>query len=223
MKGLPILLIWVFVALVKLFRLRDWSLFFFTLAAALLPFGGGIGSPMYALFAIILAAYATSLDWPQVESGLSVLKTHVVTGIVIAMATVIFLIRVGVQVPVVTRLATPLLAERERTYQMENILAWLHKSNYCACELAFAEDAGSPVESAESAMNRRNRPPAWPGDIRLFWTNVLQCQKSEHPRADAGVVTVTFGDQPLLGSKPVYKVDGRYAGSAIVWIGDSQN
>ena len=224
MKGWPILLIWVCVALVKLFRLSDWSLFFFTLAAALLPFGGGIGSPMYALFAIILAAYATSLDWPQVESALSVVFTpRVVTGVAIALAMVVVVVRAGIQVPVVTRLATPLLAERERTYQLENILAWLHESNYCACEVAFAEDAGSPVESVESAMNRRNRPPAWPGDIRLFWTNVLQCQKTGKPAANAGVVTVTFGDQPLPGSKEVYKVDGRYAGSAIVWIGDPQN
>ena len=35
------------------------------LGAVLLPFGGGIGTPIYGLFAIIVAAYVTALGWSQ--------------------------------------------------------------------------------------------------------------------------------------------------------------
>ena len=70
------------------------------------------------------------------------------------------MIRVGIKVPIVTRVASPLLTERERTYQLEHILAWLHNSDYCGYEIAFVENAGSPIDSVESAITRRNRPPA---------------------------------------------------------------
>jgi len=41
LKSLPLLLLWLCAVLMKLLRLRCWTLFFLTLTAALLPFGGG--------------------------------------------------------------------------------------------------------------------------------------------------------------------------------------
>ena len=74
LKSLPLLLLWLCAALIKLLYLRRWSLFFLTFTAAALPFGAGIGAPVFALFAIILAAYATSLGWFQAEKSLSLLR-----------------------------------------------------------------------------------------------------------------------------------------------------
>jgi hypothetical protein len=222
-QSLPLLLLWICAALVKLLRMRCWSLFFLTLAAALLPFGGAIGTPIYALFAIILAAYVTPLGWTQAENALTVVKPGYVIGVITATAIVVVLVRSGVHVPVVTRLATPFLTERERTYQLENILVWLHQSEYCGNELAFAENAGSPIDSVESAITRRNRPPAWPTDIQLYWTTELQCKSADHPRGETGTVVVTFGDQSLDNSRQVYRVAGKYAGEATVWVKGSRN
>jgi len=223
LKSLPLLLLWLCAVLVKLVRLRRWELFFLTLTASLLPFGGAIGSPMYALFAVILAVYVTPLECPQANSALSVVKPRYVWGAIIASMMVILLVRIGIEVPIVTRLASPLLTERERTYQMENILDWLHKSEYCGDALAFAENAGSPIDSVESAMTRRYRPPAWPPDIQLYWTTVLQCRQPERLNTNAETAVVTFGGQPFRDSRPLFKVEGRYAGDATVWIWNPHN
>jgi hypothetical protein len=188
------------------------------LAAALLPFGGGIGTPIYALFAIILAAYVTSLGWSQAEKALSVVKPRWVTAVIIASAIIILMIRAGIEVPIVSRVASRLLIERERTYQLEDILAWLHNSDYCGCQVAFVEDAGDPIDSVESAITRRNRPPAGLKEVQFFWDTVLQCQKGERPGNNAGTAIVTFGGPALANSKPVFEVGGRYAGDATVWI-----
>jgi len=123
--------------------------------------------------------------------------------------------------PVVTRLANPLLAERERTYQLERVLDWLHHSEYCDDEIAFVEKADLPIDSVESAIARRNRPPASLEDVYLFWNTVLRCQQS--PRASSHqTAVVTFGGPPLANSKQVFAVGGRYAGEAAVWISDPQ-
>jgi hypothetical protein len=222
MKSLPLLLVWVCVALMKLFRLRCWSLFFLMFTAILLPFGGGIGTPIYALFAIIVAIYVTPLGWSKAEKELSFVKTRYVTGIIVASVLVLLMVRAGIDLPIVTRVASPLLAERERTYQLEDILAWLRTSEYCNYEIDFVENAGSPIESVESAITRRNRPPAALQDVRFFWDTVLRCQNGGRPDTRKGTAIVTFGGPALADSRPAFEVAGRYAGDATVWIKDSQ-
>jgi len=220
LKSLPLLLLWLCAALIKLLYLRCWSLFFLTLTAAVLPFGAGIGAPVFALFAIILAAYATSLGWFRVERSLSFVKTRYVVAAIIASAIVILMVRVGINVPIVTKFAQPLLAEREKTYQLEHILAWLHKSDYCGYEIGFIDDADSPIDSVASAMIRRNRPPSSLEDVQLFWNSVLQCQRGERLNNKREIAIVTFGGQTLANLRPVFQVPGRYADDATVWVGE---
>lgn len=221
LKNLPLLLLWLFAVLVKLVCLRCWSLFFLTLTAALLPFGGAIGTPIYALFAIIVAVYATALGWLEAEEFLSFLKPGYVIGAAIASLVVLLLVRAGINVPVVTRVAMPLLAERERTYQMENILAWLRHSDYCSYDIGFVDNADNPIKSVESALTRRYRPPAVLDDVRLFWKTVLRCGQSDQSNGKEGIAMVTFGGQPLPELTPVFEVKGKYAGRARIWIGSS--
>lgn len=223
LQGLPILFIWFAAVLIKLFGLRRWSLFFLMLTAALLPFGGGIGSPIYALFAIVVAVYATSLEWVQGEKALSVVKTRYVGGTIAALAILLLMVRAGIRVPILTKVSTPLLAERERTYQLEDLLAQLHDSNYCGYEIAFVDRAGSPVEDVEGAINRQYRPPAGLPDVQLFWDTTLRCQTPRHANDKRGTAFVTFGGETLTNFVPVLKVTGKYAGDATVWIRDSQN
>lgn len=223
LKGVPLLILWLCVVLVKLLVLRNWSLVMLTAAAALLPFGGGIGTPIYATFAICLAVYATQLGWVQAEKALIAIRTRHVIATIAAASMVVLLVRAGVEVPVVTRLGSRLLAERERTYQLENILAWLHRSDYCGYDVDFQVNAGNPIDSVESAMSRQNRPPASLEDVQLFWKAVLQCKNSGPSNDERATATVTFGGPPLAGWTPVFRVGGRYAGEAGVWVRGRQN
>jgi len=216
--GVPVLFLWSGVVLIKLFRLRAWSLFSLMVTAALLPFGGGIGTPIYALFAIIVAIYATSLAWPQAEGLLSFFRPQYATAIILASSIILLTLRAGIDVPIVTRAAMPLLTERERTYQLENVLAWLHDSDYCSYDIDFTDNADSPVDSVENVMTRRNRPPASLGDVQYFWDRILRCQDGGRGIGKGGTAIVTFGAPALIDAMPVFVVKGKYAGDAIVWI-----
>lgn len=221
-NGVAVLLLWLGMVLVKLFRARDWSLFFLLLGAALLPIGAVIGSPVFALFAIVIAVYATALGCQQPERTLAFLRPWHAVGIAVAAAATILLMRSGVRVPVVTRAATPLLAERERTFQLEQELAWLHRSRFCDDEIAFADNGGSPIDSVENVLTRQHRPPSAIGDVRLFWDSVLRCRSGEQSGNRAGLATVTFGDQELPGEVPVFTVRGQYGGTSAIWVSESQ-
>jgi hypothetical protein len=119
-------------------------------------------------------------------------------------------------IPIMTKLAMPLLTERERTYQLENALAWLHKSAYCKYEIKFTENAGNPTDSVDNVITRQNRPPASIEDVQFFWNKVLRC--SERPSDKTGIAILTFGGPALVDDIAVYTVKGKYAGDATVWI-----
>ena len=221
---LPLLFIWFAAVLVKLFRLRWWSIFFLMMTAVLLPFGGGIGTPIYGLFAIVVAIYVTALGWPKAETALSFLKPRYAMGIIAASALILLMVRGGVEVPIVTKVAMPLLTERERTFQLENALAWLHNSDYCGYDISFTENAGSPIDSMENVITRRNRPPASLEDVRFFWNGILRCHGAGPLSDKARTATVTFGDPALVAdASAVFVVKGKYAGDAVVWIRKSES
>jgi hypothetical protein len=222
MNSMPLLLIWLAMSLAKLMLLRNWRLFFLMLTAVLLPFGGGIGSPIHALFAIIIATFVTPLGWMQAEVAMRYVKPSYIFATAAALTLIVLAVRTGIRVPVVTRVATPLLAERERTYQLESLLVWLHSSRYCGHEITFAENANLPIDSVESAISRQYRPPAALVDAELFWRTALQCQNTEQRGKGASPVVLTFGGPELDAYMPVFKIDGEYGGDATVWISNSQ-
>jgi hypothetical protein len=140
-------------------------------------------------------------------------------GIVVIAVVLIGIVRAGLYIPVITKGAQPLLAERERTYQLESSLAWLHSSDYCGYDVSFLDKAGSPIDDVQSAITRRNRPPADLADVQLFWRTVLRCHDT---RGNIGTAVVTFGDSTVPNSTAVLRLRGAYAGEAAVWISDRQ-
>jgi len=216
--GLPLLLLWLLVVQIKLARLRCWSLFFLSLTAVLIPIGGVIGSPVFGLFAIIVAAYVTAYGWTHAEEALAFLKTRHIVALAAVAVGLVALMRTGIDVPVVSKAAHPLLMERERTYQLEDALAWLHNSRYCSDEVAFANNAGDPIDSVDNALSRKDRPPAGIDDVRHFWDERLRCTPQESQSTGSDSVILTFGGETLNQLEPIYRVGGKYAGEAIVWV-----
>src|SRR5262249_28734878 len=124
----------------------------------------------------------------------------------------------GVPLPVVSAAARPLFVERERTYQLEQTLSWLAGSRYCTYPIAFAERAGDPVESLESVITRRHRPPADISDVARFWNGVLRCKGDENQRNTNDVITITFGGPALSDATEVFEMSGAFAGPATAWV-----
>ena len=214
-KAVPLVLLWLCVVLIKLVHSKRWSLFFLTAAAAMLPFGAGIGAPVFALFAVTLGVYVTSLDWSGAEARLATVPGGVVDiSLVLATASIIVL-RTGVGIPVLNKAAQPLLAERERSYQLEQMIYWLHNSQYCSAQIGFAEDAGSPIDSGNYGLVRNSRPPSSIEDVRLFWNRVLRCPGSGGKES---IAMITFGGTTTRDSQTVFVVPGRYAGTGTVAV-----
>ena len=200
---------------------RSWGLLVPLVVAALLPYGGRIGGGRYALFPIVLATFVTSLGWTEAETRLRWIDRRHGIALVLGLGAVVLTVRAGISVPLLSPLARPLLAERERTFQLEHALAWLSQSRYCGRHLAFVERAGNPIDSVESAITRRYRPPADLDHVVRFWETALRCKAHDGPHEDKGVVIITFGGQEVAGASRVLELPGLKAGPVTAWIGSS--
>jgi len=217
--SLPMIFAWIGVSAAKLLVLNRLSLGAMLLAATGLPAIAPTGSPTYAIYAAMLCAVALAVDARSFEQYLAGFGfTSNIIGFAIVVAAAI-IIRSGVSVPILSNLATPLLAERERTEQLTSILDWWRNSRYAGVPIALTQKAPNPVDVKDVA-ERSSRPPTSPEYLALYIGH--RWKITETSAGDAGRLVVVFGNEERTGAEPLLVVQGRFAGPARVLVETQQ-
>jgi hypothetical protein len=212
---LPLLLAWLAIALVKLLFCGRWRLAAMLAAAGLFPLGGGIGAPIYGLFAVILACYASAIDEP-LSSWVSNRMSGTVAAAAVAAVMLIALAERWIDLPGLTTVARPLLAEKDHTYQLEAALQFIASSKLCSRDISFVESANPPRYSMNNVLERSHRPPSSLGDVSRFWATA-RCSPTVPQAKQLPPLLLTFGDQHLACGTPVFEVSSRFAEHMIVY------
>jgi len=207
--GLPVLPLWLAWAAAKSVRHGRWTMATLLVACALLPIANPTGSPTYTIFAILVAVCASTLDEPGIETALRPLRGATAAAGVCALLLVALAVREGWPVPLVSRLARPLLAEGERTRQLELLSQRLLDSRWRAEPVRFATDYSMPVDA--DAVDRRFRPPT----ERAHLTTWLDWKRGGHATGHDTLV-MAFGGETRPGMDTLFVARGRYAGDALV-------
>ena len=207
--GLPVLPLWIAWAAAKAARRGRWTLVALMAMCALLPIANPTGSPTYAIFAIFVATCATALDDTVTEQRLEPLRGLAPAVVAAALLAVALAVRAGWPVPVASRIARPLLAEGERTRQLEVLAARLMASTWRAEPVCFATATGDPVKV--NAVDRRVRPPTENSHLAtwLDW-------KRGGPATGRDTLVLAFGGETRPGMDTLFVAHGRYAGDALV-------
>lgn len=208
--GAPVLPLWFAWAAIRSLRHKRITLAALLAGCALLPVANPTGSPTYAVFAVFVAVCATVVDEPGVEGMLHALRPVHVAGLLVVMGGVAIALRFGAPVPGVAAVARPLLAEGERTRQLEEVARTLMASPWRSHPARFLAPALNPTET--DATDRRFRPPTEDAHLTT-WLDWMR----GGPATAADTLVLTFGGQPAPGLTEVLRVRGRYAGDALVW------
>jgi hypothetical protein len=192
--------------------MKKWTIAFLIMATAVLPVATGNGTPTYALFAIMTCSCALPLGYSILEKD-SVIFDRMAFITLILIASVGILTTAGVHLPVISNLVRPLLAEKEKTYQMEEVIRWAVSSDYKDYRLVLCQPAGSPSVTT-NAVERTSRAPTRQDYLDKY---VNSLWKSSYP-AGTGQLFVCFGGEKIEGAKSVLTIEGKYSGEAIVWI-----
>ena len=207
--GLPVLPLWIAWAAAKAARRGRWAMVALLSVCALLPIANPTGSPTYAIFAIFVATCATALDDQAIELRLQPLRGPAPAVVAVVLLAVALAVREGWPVPVVSRVAQPLLAEGERTRQLEVLATRLMGSAWRGEPACFATATGDPVKV--NAVDRRVRPPTEDSHLRtwLDW-------KRGGPASGRDTLVIAFGGETRPGMDTLFVAHGRYAGDALV-------
>ena len=208
--GLPVIVVWVAVAIVKTAYLGKWSLTGMTAAAALLPTIAPSGSPTYAIFAIFLSAIVLAWGWTAMERVLERLSGRWVVAVLVLAGLLAGAVRIGLEVPIVARAARPLMAEREKTMQLEAIVDWMLTSEYRDWSLLLEGNA-NPADGRREAVDRKWRPPTYQSYLDAYLAS------RQAARTAPSALVVTFGTHEQPGRTLVQTVPGRFAGAAMVF------
>jgi hypothetical protein len=208
-SGMPVMPLWLAWAALKSVRHGRWTMAALVAASALLPLANPTGSPTYAIFAVFAALAATTLDQPANEARLARIASGAWPAAIAVLLAVALAVRAGWPVPIVSGLARPLLAEGERTRQIEVLAARLMDSKWRQDPVRFATDTAMPVDVA--TIDRRFRPPT----ERSHLTTWLDWKRGG-PAAGLDTLVMAFGGDTRPGMDTLFVAHGRYAGDALV-------
>jgi hypothetical protein len=209
-SGYPVILLMIAAAIVKASCRREWSLAGMTAASVFLPGIAPSGSPTYAIFAVLMSAIVLAHGWVAMEQALARLTPGSVIGVVAVVGLLAAMLRMGAQIPFVSRFAQPLVAEREKTMQLEAIISWVLESNYRTWGIALEGNA-NPVDAGTNAVERRTRPPTYQGYLDAY------LQSRRNVGLERQSLIVTFGGTKKDGLTLVKTVPGSAAGAALVY------
>lgn len=212
LAGFPVTLVWVAMAAFKMAYLAEWALVGMMASAAMLPAIATSGSPTYTIFVLLMSTVALAWGCAASEHALQRIDRRWIAAGVLMMVTFTGALRMGVEVPVFSEVARPLVAERERTRQLESVIEWMLASEYRGWQLTLEESA-NPVDVGRGAIDRRRRPPTYQPYLDAY----LDSQRPSGTVDDGQSLLVSFGTAQRENRTLVKSVPGRYAGEARVF------
>lgn len=211
---LPILLLWIFVSLLKTIVLKKWSFVLLLLCTSILPIIGS-GSPTYSIFTIIICTVILAYKSDNLECKIIQLKKRYVLIAYVFCFVLILLLRAGVHLPVVSSLTKPILAEKEKTFQLESLISWVLNSEYKNCALLLSYDKSNPVDAGDVNIKRKHLPPTFQNYLDIYMNskrNYLIDTAFNNAK-----LYITFGDDKKGKMTLLKTIDGKFAGKAIIF------
>jgi hypothetical protein len=167
----------------------------------------------------MICSAITAIGSP-IDGKLTILHSSILVVPIGIIMFVPFLLKNNYHIPVLSRLSNPVLAEKEKTFQLENIMNWMLHSEFGDYYVRFTSPATIP-RYATDAIHRQHRPPTQEEYINEFMSykrhgNIVGEKKIKE---DTGKQLIfSFGDERIKDAVRVYEVDGKFAGSAFVYL-----
>ena len=202
---IPIMLLWIAACGIKMITLRKWSILFLIISTSLFPLATGTGSPTYVVFVVMVCIYSTAF---QSSFSLAGKSTYALAAFTIPVLGIILLATLlHYRLPVIDKFILPILAEKEKTWQMERIIE-KHVSDFAlqGYHLILADSANFPVLSGNN-LNRIHRPPTH----QFFLDYYLNQSKTTYAKKK---LLVSFGSVKSKDSRVMWEEQGEWNGSA---------
>lgn len=212
---IPVLLLWITFIIIKCIIQKEWIVLSILLSTLTFPLVTLTGSPTYAIFVLLVSAFAMAAQANTYGINRFLIKHRRLPQVSILVIIMCFiLIKSGVRIPLISNIVNPLLAEKEKTHQLKKIINWYKTSVYRDRYLNLFESAENPSMS-KNAINRKHRAPTQQANLDYYVQYYLRkdtlTQKKKTP------LLISFGNQQLNNKSRLFTIPGRYNGAAMVF------
>lgn len=210
--NLPIVFIWIAVCLAKAIMTANWTAAAMLLAASSFPVSHPSGSPTYAVFALMIACWITCSDWNPLEERLRFLDTRMFVPVLAVVALVLVIgCRTGIIAGPLAKIVRPVLAERERSFQLERGIRWILDSDYRGYPVWLGASGTNPSLCGRDATSREHRAPTSQHCLDEYFRSIGKARN----RNGASLV-VDFGEVASDCPKAVFVDRGKFAGDMTI-------
>ncbi len=213
--SVPIILVWIISSLLKTIITKKWTMTFLLLVTSLFPLFTGLSTPHLVFLIVVVSALSISTGGGGLEDKFLFINRGSVFAFTLILLSVFFLLKQDIHIPVISRLAHPLFSEKEKSFQLENIVKWLMKSEYRGYNLNLVSSYPKLLKSGR-IVNRKQKVPTTNDYLNSYLKSLrLSITKKNE---DNKVLLVCFGNDIIENAKLLYSVKGEYSGDASVFL-----
>lgn len=197
---LPMLLSVFIAGFFKLFYTRRWALLMLLIVTFMFSVFTDIESGHLKFYVLFIIALITSinLSLPHLESYFKPVYGSV---LIIIATSIVILLRNDIKLPAISRFAGPLLATRESSYNLENVLKWYLKSDY----LKYGIELNNHSEQNMPASNE---------NLQKYLNSIRGITPLNYDKK----LVVFFNKKAPQNVIPLYTIKGKYAENVYVYL-----
>ena len=213
----PLISIWLLVCLIKLVATKRYSLAGILLVSSHFMLFTGTRSAHLSIIVVMIGITIVSLDWRKLEDKLKIIDQKYslyVSAVPVLICLFLVVLKLDVQVPVVSKLAQPMLEKKEISEQITKIIDWYMISAFKGYELIVNEcynisQDQKPGEKVFLAPVSNHALNEYIQRLGKFDNNNLDLSNR---------LFVCFANSGIENGESIYTVKGKYSGDAHVYV-----
>jgi len=212
--SIPVIFAWFLLSIIKVYILKRWTLVFLILVTFFFPVFTGFESGHLYFLVLIVCAYTVPLNWEWLESKLHFIFSRITVLSLISFISLFLILKQDINLPIISKIVRPLLIEKEKTYQLEEIITWLMKSEYKEYNIKFV----SEYSEDSKTKKRKSSTQRFPTTNKYINDYLSSIRSGNSPEENRKLLIVCFENSFIENAELIYSIKGIYAGKASVFV-----
>lgn len=211
--SIPVFIVWVLSSILKMLLLRKWAILSLIIITFIFPLVTGFESNHLAFLILIVCAYTLPYDYYWFESKLKLFDYRFAIIFLLCVMSLFIILKKDMHLPFISKYVNLLLAEKEKTYQLEKIISWSLNSKYKEYDILFISEYFRHLKKYNKLKSENN--PVSNDGINAYLNSIRRQNSSSQIQ---NVLFVGFNNQVLENSELIFSVNSKYAGRASVFL-----
>lgn len=212
--SVPVIIAWFLSSIIKMATLKKWTLVFLITVTFSFPFFIGLESRHLYYLVVIICAYTVPLNWDGFERKLYFIDGKLSIIFFLFIISLSLIIKQDLKIPIIPKIVRPLLIEKEKTYQLEEIITWLMKSEYKGYNLSLVSEY--PVSTKLNPKSKiKQRIPTSNNYLNDYLNSIRSHNVQQQ---NQNLLFVCFENHLIENAELIYFVTGEWSGKASVFV-----